>query len=171
MTAYLRNCSYSVLCTTNIIAVRLKTYLEGLPHVGIVIDDQNVRSTHFGTYLVIRKLWESITRLSFSLRHTQGAFHSRKVVSSPVHVARENVIFCLHCGVTREPTLGVVPLRWIVLQPESAPPAATAGSTSLSAQRLGEFWLRGLLHNPFMFGGSLFGRIALFAHPPSRTII
>jgi hypothetical protein len=44
----------------NIIAIRLETYLKGLTHVGIVIDDQNVRLPHFGTYLVIRKLWESI---------------------------------------------------------------------------------------------------------------
>jgi hypothetical protein len=44
----------------NVIAIRPETDLEGLPHVGIVIDDQNVRLTHFRTYLVIRKLWESI---------------------------------------------------------------------------------------------------------------
>jgi hypothetical protein len=36
----------------NIITVRPETNLEGLPHVGIVIDDQNVRLTHFATYLV-----------------------------------------------------------------------------------------------------------------------
>src|ERR1700728_2722727 len=116
MSACLRNRSHSVLCTTNIIAARLKTYLEGLPHVGIVIDDQNVRLTHFGTYLVIRKLWEVIKRLSLSLRHTQGGFHSRKVVSSSVPVVPESVIFCLGCGVTREPAIGVVPLRWLVLR-------------------------------------------------------
>jgi hypothetical protein len=40
----------------NIIATRLETYLEGLPHVGIVIDDQNVRLTHLGTYPVPGKL-------------------------------------------------------------------------------------------------------------------
>ena len=49
----------------NVIAIRLETDLEGLPHVGIVIDDQNVRLTHFGTYLVIRKLWESIKEIPY----------------------------------------------------------------------------------------------------------
>src|ERR1700691_3661317 len=116
MSACLRNRSHSVLCTTNIIAARLKTYLEGLPHVGIVIDDQNVRLTHFGTYLVIRKLWESIKRLSLCLRHTQGGFHSRKVVSSPVPALCESVIFCLGCGLTREPALGVVPCSGLSLE-------------------------------------------------------
>ena len=40
----------------NIKTVRTETYLQGLPHVGIVIDDQNVRFTHFATYLVPGKL-------------------------------------------------------------------------------------------------------------------
>jgi hypothetical protein len=36
----------------NTIATRLETYLEGLPHVGIVIHDKNVRLSHFAAYLV-----------------------------------------------------------------------------------------------------------------------
>jgi hypothetical protein len=56
MFACFRNGSGSVRCIMNVIATRLETYLEGLPLVGIVIDDQNVRLTHFATYLVARKL-------------------------------------------------------------------------------------------------------------------
>jgi hypothetical protein len=56
MFAGFRNGSYSVLRRMNIITVRPETYLEGMPHVGIVIDDQNVRLTHFATYLVPGKL-------------------------------------------------------------------------------------------------------------------
>src|ERR1700733_1576911 len=41
MFACFRNSSSSVRCIMNIIAVRSETYLEGSPHVGIVIDDQN----------------------------------------------------------------------------------------------------------------------------------
>src|SRR5271170_4276921 len=36
--------------------------------------------------------------------------------ASPVPVIRENVVFCLHCRVAREPAFGVGPLRWLVLQ-------------------------------------------------------
>src|SRR5271156_6285043 len=81
MFACFGNCCPSVRCTMTIIATRLETYFEGLPHVGIVIDDQNILLTHFGTYLVIGKLWKSIKRFPLSFRHTRGAFHSRKVVS------------------------------------------------------------------------------------------
>jgi hypothetical protein len=56
MFACFRNGSYSIRRTMNIITVRPETNLEGLPHVGIVIDDQNVRLTHFATYLVPAKL-------------------------------------------------------------------------------------------------------------------
>jgi hypothetical protein len=47
MFARFRNGSNSVLCTMNTIAARLKTYLEGVQHVGIVIHDKNVCSIHF----------------------------------------------------------------------------------------------------------------------------
>jgi hypothetical protein len=63
MFACFRNGAYSVLCTVNIITVRPETNLEGLPHVGIVIDDQNVRLTHFATYLVPAKLERERTKL------------------------------------------------------------------------------------------------------------
>src|ERR1035438_9933258 len=36
--------------------------------------------------------------------------------ASPVPVIRENVIFCLHCRVAREPALRIAPLRWLVFQ-------------------------------------------------------
>ena len=38
----------------------------------------------------------------------------RKSDVQEVPVIRENVIFCLHCSVAREPALGVVPLRRLV---------------------------------------------------------
>jgi hypothetical protein len=51
MFACFGNGSGSVRCTMNVIAIRFETYLEGQPHVGIVIDDQNVRLTHCATFL------------------------------------------------------------------------------------------------------------------------
>jgi hypothetical protein len=36
----------------NIVTIGPETYLEGLPNVGIVIHDQNVRLIHFAAYLV-----------------------------------------------------------------------------------------------------------------------
>jgi hypothetical protein len=56
MPAGFRNGPCSVLCTIHIVATRLEPYLEGLPNFGVVIHDQNVRLTHFATYLVIGKL-------------------------------------------------------------------------------------------------------------------
>jgi hypothetical protein len=52
MFACFTNGSGSLRCAMNIIATRLEPCLEGLPNVGIVIDDQNVRLTHLGTYTV-----------------------------------------------------------------------------------------------------------------------
>jgi hypothetical protein len=83
MFARFRNGLYSVLCTMNNIAVRTETYLEGLPNVGIVIDDQNVRLTHFATFLYPGELEEDFYTI---FRHSQGALHCRKVVSGSIPI-------------------------------------------------------------------------------------
>jgi hypothetical protein len=47
----------------NIITMRPETYLEGLPDVGIVIDDQNVRLIHLATYLLPGKREQEGTKI------------------------------------------------------------------------------------------------------------
>lgn len=47
----------------HIVTVRTETHLEGLPYVGIVIDDQNIRFTHFATYFVPGKLERELKKI------------------------------------------------------------------------------------------------------------
>src|SRR5271155_4518363 len=58
----------------------------------------------------LRRSWTQ--RFSLCTRTTRTVC----LYASPVPVIGENVIFCLHCRVAREPALGVVPLRWLVFQ-------------------------------------------------------
>src|SRR6267154_2482785 len=46
-------------------------------------------------------------------RRATSAGSTIPVLPSPLSVLREDVIFCLHDRVSREPALGVVRLRWL----------------------------------------------------------